>query len=218
MSSFLEIKDQCLLKLIWETRARTNIIILLSTLYTVLAAGIQALSAPPFCLFCLSPIPSDAHTKMSRRECAWAYREKGLEEGGEKRSRMDSATRSWCNCMLMECASEYGIRMEAVRFDIPFCLRSSSLLILHLYLVIWSSFRICLFLSSLSWATRARLLRRHCMRIENYPSPVLFSVPWDHLRSRPLVPRLLIPPPSPSLRPSSLSTFVHIDTAYMSYR
>lgn len=33
--------------------------------------------------------------------------------------------RSWCNCMLIECASEYGIRMEAVRFDIPFCLRSS---------------------------------------------------------------------------------------------
>lgn len=37
---------------------------------------------------------------------------------------MDSATRSWCNCMLIECASEYGIRMEAVRFDIPFCLHS----------------------------------------------------------------------------------------------
>lgn len=45
----------------------------------------------------------------------------------ERGSRMDSATRSWCNCMLIECASEYGIRMEAVRFDIPFCLRSSSL-------------------------------------------------------------------------------------------
>lgn len=50
------------------------------------------------------------------------------EKGREKRSRMDNAMRSWCNCMLMECASEYGIRMEAVRFDIPFCLRSSPLL------------------------------------------------------------------------------------------
>lgn len=88
--------------------------------------------------------------------------------------------------MLIECASEYGIRMEAVRFDIPFCLRSPApSAIIHLFLVIWPSpphpsrvrIRRRLFLSSPNWATRAtaRLLRRHCMRIENDPTSVLFS-------------------------------------------
>jgi len=51
-------------------------------------------------------------------------RGKNAKRGG----RMDSATRFWCNCMLIERASEYGIRM-AVRFDIAFCLRSSSTVI-----------------------------------------------------------------------------------------
>ena len=44
-----------------------------------------------------------------------------------KGSRMDSETWSRCNCMLIECASEYGIRMETIQFDIPFCLRPSFL-------------------------------------------------------------------------------------------
>lgn len=43
--------------------------------------------------------------------------------------------------MLIECASEYGIRMEAIQFDIPFCLRPPSLRSRHppLPLVISSS-------------------------------------------------------------------------------
>lgn len=54
---------------------------------------------------------------------------------------MDRATWSRCNCMLIECASEYGIRMEAIQFDIPFCLRPPSLRSRHppLPLVISSS-------------------------------------------------------------------------------
>jgi len=124
---FLEIKDQCLLKLIWETRARTNIIIL-STLYTCCRYTGRFLLLPS----AFSVFRQSLWTRI--RKCLGGnVRERELtgrkqEKGREKRSRMDNATRSWCNCMLMECASEYGIRMEAVRFDIPFCLRSSPLL------------------------------------------------------------------------------------------
>lgn len=212
MPSFLEIKDQCLLKLIWETRAsHKHYYTTVDFIYSACRryTGTVCSSLLPFLSF-TNPFER-AYENVSAGMCVsaslpWG----GKRRGTEKRSRMDSATRSWCNCMLMECASEYGIRMEAVRFDIPFCLRSSPLLILRLYLVIWSSFRICLFLSSLSWATRARLLRRHCMRIENYPSPVLFSIPWDHLRSRtaPLMPRLLIPSLPPSVLHPSLPSYI----------
>lgn len=97
--------------------------------------------------------------------------------------------------MLIERASEYGIRIEAVRFDIPFCpytflFRPSS--------TSFSSSGHLLSRTSVSppvshsflvepRATRARL-RRHCMRIENDPSP-----------------RLTSPPPAPS-RLGSLSS------------
>ena len=123
---------------------------------------------------------------------------------GGKGSRMDRATWSRCNCMLIECASEYGIRMEAIQFDIPFCLRPSSLRSRHppLPLVISSSpmhllptrrRRILLLLlllllsrrldsslgsSSLRLQQERTSLRRHCMRFENdFLSPPFVSSP-----------------------------------------
>jgi len=95
----------------------TNIIIPLSILYTVLCRRTYTLPPPSF-LFHLCQSFKYAH--ILRMEM-YVGKER------EKRSRMDSAMLSWCNCMLIERTSEYGIRMKAVRFDIAFCLRSSPL-------------------------------------------------------------------------------------------
>lgn len=123
-----------------------------------------------------------------------------------KGSRMDRATWSRCNCMLIECASEYGIRMEAIQFDIPFCLRPSPLRSRHppLPLVISSSPLHLLrrrrpsssssssisFFRLDSFSRRRcneRGFRRHCMRFENdsLPSPLssLLLLRLFHARS-----------------------------------
>ena len=101
-----------------------------------------------------------------------------------KGSRMDSATWSRCNCMLIECASEYGIRMEAIQFDVPFCLRLSFPRARHPplphHLVVSSaspSIRRRSLRSPLSFFVSLRssspsslllwLQRRHCMKFEN---------------------------------------------------
>lgn len=110
----------------FETRARKHYYTFLGLYIQCTAAGACTL-LPPSSLFFRQPFRY-THTyslAVSRWECAWA-RVRGEETRKGEGGRMDSATRSWCNCMLIEHASEYGVRMEAVRFDIAFRLRSSS--------------------------------------------------------------------------------------------
>lgn len=104
-----------------------------------------------------------------------------------KESRMDSETWSRCNCMLIECASEYGIRMETIQFDIPFCLRPSFPSFvrhppLSHHLVVSSASLpplVVLFVPRrcrrrrCGYNKRTPLLRRHCMRFENESAPFL---------------------------------------------
>lgn len=83
-------------------------------------------------------------------------------------------------------ASEYGIRMEAIRFDTPFCLHSRPLVIvIHLFLVIRSSY-VQLTLPFLAGSRESNenavQLRRRCMRIENAIScSALFLAPLGPL-------------------------------------
>jgi len=84
-----------------------------STLPPNIHAASSLFSLPSLPILQIRAYPSDGNVNVGKER--------------EKRSRMDSATRSWCNCMLIERTSEYGIRMKAVRFDIAFCLRSSPL-------------------------------------------------------------------------------------------
>lgn len=162
----------------FETRARKHYYTSINFVYRLCRRYMHFTSSllffPPFAN------PSDTHILFGRGPVGICVVRVFAGREREKGSGMDSATRSWCNCMLIERASEYGIRMKAIRFDIAFCLRSSPLRYSPLPSSSGHLLRIhlarspALSLSSSIRATKTRLLRRRCMKIENNPFSVLF--------------------------------------------